>query len=67
MELIILAAQALEAASIRAQGIKESANFRFQQRLSVIFGFLQDCLSYLASTETVGNLLFPAESVVLGK
>ena len=31
------------------QGINESANFRFLQRLSVIFGFRQDCPWSLAS------------------
>ena len=42
----------------RSQGINESANFRFPCR---------DCPSYLASAETVGDLLLPAETVVLGK
>ena len=32
-----------------AQGINESANFRFLQRLSVIFGFRRDCPRSLAS------------------
>ena len=36
------------------QGINESANFRFMQRLSVIF----------ASAETVRDLLLPAETTV---
>ena len=31
------------------QGIKESANFRFLQGLSVIFGFRRDCPRFLAS------------------
>ena len=31
------------------QGIKESANFRFLQRLSIIFGLRVDCLRSLAS------------------
>ena len=38
-------------------GINESANLRFLQRLS----------AYLASDETVRDLLLPAETVVLGK
>ena len=33
----------------RPQGINESANFRFLQRLSVIFGFRRDCPRSLAS------------------
>ena len=32
-----------------AQGINESTNFRFLQRLSIIFGFRRDCLWSLAS------------------
>ena len=39
-----------------SQGINESANLRFLQRLSVIFGFRRD-----------RDLLLPAETVVLGK
>ena len=31
------------------QGINDSANFRFLQRLSVIFGFRSDCPESLAS------------------
>ena len=34
---------------ITPQGISESANFRFLQRLSVIFGFRRDCPRSLAS------------------
>ena len=47
------------------QGINKSANFCFLQRLSVIFGFSR--VSYLASAETVCDLLLPAETAVLGK
>ena len=32
-----------------------------------IFASSRDCPSYLASTETVRDLLLPAETVVLGK
>ena len=38
------------------QGKNESANFRFLQRLSVIFGIRRDCR----------DLLLPAETVMLG-
>ena len=31
------------------------------------FASCRDCLSYLASAETVRDLLLPAETVVLGK
>ena len=41
---------------LTATGYNESANFRFLQRLS-----------YLASAETVRDLLLPAETVVHGK
>ena len=33
----------------------------------LIFASCSDCLSYLASAETVRNLLFSSETVVLGK
>ena len=33
--------------NMRSQGINESANFRFLQRLSVIFGFHGDCPDFL--------------------
>ena len=33
----------------------------------LIFAFCRDCLSYLASAETVRDLLLPVETVVLGK
>ena len=33
----------------------------------LIFASCRDCPSYLASAETVRNLLLPAETVVLGK
>ena len=35
----------------KSQGINESANFRFLQRLSVIFDFSRDCLWSLASCQ----------------
>ena len=42
------------AVMISAQGVNKSANFRFLQRLSVIFGFRQD----------FHDLLLPAETTV---
>ena len=47
----------MQIAKLWSQGINESADFRFQQRLSVIFGFRRDC----------PRSLVPAETIVLGK
>ena len=50
--------------------------FNFDSTNPILIGYYQvrqfmlpagDCLSYLASTETVCDLLLPAETVVLGK
>ena len=57
---------------VNAQGINRSANFRFLQRLAVIFGFRRDCPRSPAScrdyrprkwlpAETVRVILLPAE------
>ena len=47
------------------QGINESANFRFLQRLSVIFGFRRDCVRdlLLPVETTVHDSWLPAEAV----
>ena len=44
------------------QGINESANFRFLQRLSVIFGFCRDC-HLLLPAETLGRKLNHTDSL----